>query len=478
MGVLSGLQPERVFSFFEEICGIPHGSGNTRQISNWLAAFARVRNLEFYQDDLGNIIIIKEASSGYEAGEPVILQGHMDMVCNKAAGCTKDMTKEGLDLIVKGDAITADGTTLGGDDGIAAAFLLAILDDDDLPHPRVECVLTVDEEKGLIGAKGLDVSPLKGRRLINIDSEDEGILTVGCAGGVSAISSLPVSREAFQGQVLKIKLAGLAGGHSGADITKGQENALKSLGRVLFEILDRTNARLVRLDGGVADNAIPTCASAVIAVPDAAKVTAICDEYRRIFAHEFKVDPDVDLTVDETETDLQPMDQLSGLRAVAYLIGTPNGIQKMTQSIDHLPQTSLSLGVARTSAAAVEYIFCIRSSVDSEREMLTRRLESQINILGGNLRRDAPYPGWEYNPVSPLRDLICEVYRDQTGKDMIVEAIHAGLECGYFAGKIPGLDCVSIGPDMKAVHTPNETLYIGSVQRTWELVRETLARMK
>ena len=480
MSVLNGYEPAKVLGFFEEICQIPHGSGNTKQLSDWLVDFAKARNLEHYQDELNNVIIIKEASAGYEESEPVILQGHIDMVCNQEDSCTKDMATEGLDLAVDGDLLYAEGTTLGGDDGIAAAFMLAMLDDDSLAHPRVEAVFTTEEETGLYGAEAIDVSPLKGKRFINIDSEDEGIVTVGCAGGVTGIGSIPFGREAFDGQAFEVKIFGLRGGHSGTDIIFGQENAAKVLGRLLYELQEEAGARIVSLEGGVADNVIPTSASALIVVPSvsAAKAHEVFDACKATFAHEFKVDPDFDMTLSETDCALDPMDAGSCQRVLAYLIGTPNGIEKMTHGIDKLPQTSLSLGVLRTLDDAVEYVFCIRSAVDSECEMLARRLECQIKPLGGTLRREGPYPGWEYQADSPLRDLICEVYKEQTGKDMIVEAIHAGLECGYFSGKMPGLDCVSIGPDVNDVHTPNETLSISSTQRTWELVKEVVARMK
>ena len=428
MRVLNGLQPQRLFGFFEDICAIPHGSGNTKQLSDWLVAFAKERDLECVQDDLNNVIIIREASPGYENSEPVILQGHMDMVCDKVDGCAKDMAAEGLDLAVDGDIIYAVDTTLGGDDGIAVAYMLAILDDDTLAHPRVECVFTVDEETGLYGAEGIDVSPLQGRRFINIDSEDEGILTVGCAGGVTAIAEIPFHRESFEGTAYTIEMSGFLGGHSGTDIIRGQENAMKSMGRLLFELQERAGARIVALDGGAADNVIPLSASAVIVSPEGAKVETLCEEYRAVFAHEFKMDPEFQMILTETDTQTAPMDEESGRKVIAYLIGTPNGIEKMTKGIENLPQTSLSLGVLRTNENVVEYTFYIRSSVDSECEMLARRLECQAQVLGGSVRREGPYPGWEYNPVSPLRDLVCEVYHDQTGKEMVIEAIHAGLE--------------------------------------------------
>ena len=480
MTVLNGYEPKRVFGFFEDICQIPHGSGNTKQLSDWLVDFAKARNLEHYQDELNNVIIIKEASAGYEGSDPVILQGHIDMVCNQEDSCTKDMAKEGLDLAVDGDLLYAKGTTLGGDDGIAAAFMLAILDDDSLAHPRVEAVFTTEEETGLYGAEAIDVAPLKGKRFINIDSEDEGIVTVGCAGGVTGIGSIPFTREAYEGRAYEVKLFGLRGGHSGTDIIFGQENAVKALGRLLYELQEEAGARIVSVEGGVADNVIPTSASACIVIPAASadKAQEVFDACKATFSHEFKVDPNFDMTLREADCAADPMDAASSQKVLAYLIGTPNGIEKMTVGIEGLPQTSLSLGVLKTLDEAVEYTYCIRSAVDSECEMLARRLECQVKALGGSFRREGPYPGWEYQADSPLRDLICEVYKEQTGKDMVIEAIHAGLECGYFSGKMPGLDCVSIGPHLRDGHTPNETLSISSTQRTWELVKEVIARMK
>ena len=478
MKVLKGLEPSNVFGFFEDISRIPHGSDNTKQLSDWIVAFATERNLEHYQDEMNNVIIVKEPSAGYEASEPVILQGHIDMVCNKDESCDKDMAECGLDLAVDGDLIYAEGTTLGGDDGIAVAYMLAILDDESLAHPRVECVFTTDEETGLYGAEAIDVSSLKGRRFINIDSENEGILTAGCAGGATAIASLPVHRAAYEGGAFKVKISGLRGGHSGLEINMGQENALKVLGRLLYELQEEADARIAVIGGGMADNVIPTSAEAVIVSPSADKVQSVCDKYRDIFAHEFKMDPDFALSLEATECDELPMDDETCRKLIAYLIGAPNGIEKMTVGIEGLPQTSLNLGILEIRGDSAEYMFCIRSAVDSECEMLVRRLKSQIEALGGSIKIEGWYPGWEYSAESPLRDLVCQVYKEQTGKDMVIEAIHAGLECGFFAGKMPGLDCISIGPDLNDVHTPKETMSISSVARTWELVKEVLSRMK
>ena len=286
MAVLEHLEPGRVFHFFEQMSAIPRGSGNTKAVSDWLAEFARERGLRYQQDALNNIIIFKDASAGYEEAEPVILQGHMDMVCEKAPDCGKDMTREGLDLAIDGDFVYAKGTTLGGDDGIAVAMALAILAADNIPHPPLEVVITVDEETGMLGAAALDASVLKGRTMLNLDSEDEGVLTVSCAGGNVSVCTLPVTRAPFSGTALTVTVGGLLGGHSGAEIDKGRGNANLLMGRVLYAVGARTPLRLVSVAGGLKDNAIPRESRAVIAVADAAAAQAAIADMDAALRHE------------------------------------------------------------------------------------------------------------------------------------------------------------------------------------------------
>lgn len=478
MPVLEHLEPKGVFSFFEQLCAVPHGSRNTKQISDWLVAFAKERGLEHYQDAVNNVIIIKEAAPGYENAAPVIFQGHMDMVCEKAPDCAKDMETEGLELVIDGDFVRAKGTTLGGDDGIAVAAALAILDADDIPHPRFEAVFTVDEEIGMEGAAALDVSPLKGRRMLNMDSEVEGVFTVSCAGGNLTRCTLPVVREAFAGAWLHITAAGLIGGHSGVEIDKGRANANQLIGRVLYAISRETELRIAAVNGGLKDNAIPVEATADIAVADAAAARAVCARMEETFRNEFCVtDPGVTVTVSETESGL-PMDQASTARVLCLLTCSPNGVQTMSADIEGLVQTSLNLGVLTTSGTEVQASFCVRSSVASQKQMLVDRLQCLTDALHGTLTVSGDYPGWEYRQESPLRDLITEVYTEQYGCAPKIEAIHAGVECGMFAGKLPGLDCVSFGPDLFDIHTFRERMPVSSVQRTWKMVLEVLKRMK
>ena len=481
MAVLDHLEPRGVFHFFEELCSMPHGSGNTKQVSDWLASFAKERGLEYYQDDWNNVIIIQEATPGYENAEPLILQGHMDMVCEKAPDCAKDMAKEGLDLAVEGDTVLAKGTTLGGDDGIAVAMMLAILDDPAIAHPRLECVFTVDEEVGMEGAMYLDVSMLRGRRLLNLDSEDEGVFTVSCAGGCMSTCTVPVKREPypFAGTYLTLRVDGLLGGHSGAEIHKGRANANVLLGRALYAILP--SLRIVSVDGGLKDNAIPVSAAAVVAVKnrELAGALAACREMDEAFRNEYAVtDPGVRLTVTEGGEGL-PMDWPSTHSVITLLACCPNGVQAMSADIEGLVQTSLNLGVLTTGETEVKATFCVRSSIESQKEMLVDKLRCLLtNMRRATLSVSGDYPGWQYRHDSPLRDLLTEVFTEQYGHPPRVEAIHAGLECGLFSGKLPGLDCVSVGPDLDEIHTFRERLHIASTARLWAMVVEVLRRMK
>ena len=478
MSVLGHLEPKAVFTFFEQICAIPHGSFHNTQLSNWLVEFARARGLEYYQDAAENVVIIKEATPGYENAEPVIVQGHMDMVCEKEIGCTKDMLTEGLDLAVDGDTVYAKGTTLGGYDGIAVSRGLALLDAKNLCHPRLEVVFTTDEEVGMPGATALDVSMLRGRRMLNLDSEEEGIFTVSCAGGNVSHVTIPVSRAAFDGAVMTVSVSGLAGGHSGVEINKGRANADLLLGRLLYAAAQKTDLRVIRVDGGMKDNAIPTAAKAVVSVADTALLRAVCEELAADFAAEYQVtDSGICVSVSEGGEGL-PMDAESSDRVICLLVCAPNGVQAMSADIEGLVQTSLNLGILKTEEIKVEAAFCIRSSVDSQKIMLQQRVACLARQLGGSTVITDDYPGWAFRQESPLRDMMCALFVEQYGYAPKIEALHAGLECGLFAGKLPGLDCVSFGPDLTDIHTPREKMHIASVQRTWKFVVELLRRMK
>lgn len=476
MAVLEGLEPRGVFKFFEKIASIPHGSGNTKELSDYLCSFAKERGLEYHQDEINNVIIIKEASEGYN--DAVIIQGHMDMVCEKNPGCEKDMAKEGIDLVVEGDILSAKDTTLGGDDGMAVAMMLALLDDDSIKHPRLECVFTVDEETTLGGAEFIDVAPLTAKKFINLDSEDEGVATISCAGGASSQAKFCVKREAFEGKTIEIEISGLTGGHSGVEINKGYGSAHKDIARLCYEILREVDMRIVTIGGGSADNVIPKQSKAVISVSDYEKTMEVIKAFEKTIKHERKFDPGYTISVKAAETDSLPMNHESTYKVVSFMHCSPNGIQELTIGMNNFPQTSLSLGIVKTTEEAVKFVFAVRSSVDTEREMVCHKLENLTVALGGEYYEEGVYPGWEFQMQSDLRDLFCEVYKEMSGKDLVVEAMHAGLECGFFSQKIPGLDCVSIGPNMRNVHTPDEYIEIGSTERVWNLVLKVLERLK
>ncbi len=482
MRVLENLEPKAVFSFFEDLCAIPHGSTHTKAISDFCVAFAAARGLECHQDAAHNIILKKPATAGYEAAAPVILQGHLDMVCEQAPGCTKNMETEGLALGIdaeKGE-IYAEGTTLGGDDGIAVAMALAILDSAELPHPALEVVFTTDEEIGMLGAVALDASPLRGRTLINIDSEEEGVFTVSCAGGNRSKCCLPIAREHFSGTRYTVTIRGCLGGHSGQEIDKGRLNPCMGLGRLLYTLGQKTGFRLVGVAGGTKDNAIPTNASAELIAKDGAAVAAVAAEYGRRFAAEFAA-ADPDITVEAAaagEASADTMDKETTRKVVCMLAALPNGVQAMSAEIPGLVQTSLNLGILKTTEARVEANFCVRSALDSQKEMLKNRLACLMGALGGSVEYSGDYPGWAYKKDSTLRARMVEVYQDQYGAAPKIEAIHAGVECGLFAGKLPGLDAVSFGPNLRQIHTFRERMEISSVQRTWKFLCEVLRRMR
>lgn len=483
MGILSNLKPEPVFRYFEEICQIPHGSGNTKEISDYCARFAKERELRYIQDESNNIIIFKPGTAGYEDSAPVILQGHLDMVCEKENDCDIDMDREGLQLEVQGDMVSARGTTLGGDDGIAVAYALAILDADDIPHPPLEAVFTVDEEIGMLGAAALDCTPLKSRIMLNLDSEDEGYLLVGCAGGVSAKGSIPATRFSASGKKATLRIAGLQGGHSGIEIDKGRANACKLLGRTLYALKKDTSFLLCSLQGGLKDNAIPRDATATLlldAHADEAQITDFIRQMQQDYQNEYrKTDPDVTCAITFSESGTaSAITPDIGENIIAALVNFPNGIQRMSHDIQGLVQTSLNLGIMKTTEEEFACSFSVRSSVETEKCALVDQLECLMESLGGSLKTMGEYPAWEYLPDSPLRDLMVEVFQDQYGRKPVIQAIHAGVECGLFAGNLPGLDCVSFGPDMKGIHTPKEVLDAASVLRTWEYTLEVLKRLK
>ena len=448
MRVLENCEPKQVFYYFEEICKIPHGSRNTKQISDYLVAFAKEHDFDYVQDEMNNVIIYKPATPGYENAPTVILQGHMDMVCEKRPDVQHDFEKDGLNLSVKDGYVTANGTTLGGDDGIAVAYALALLDSTDLPHPALEVLITVDEEIGLLGAVGLDCSVLKGKRMINMDSEAEGSLWISCAGGLSAVSHIPVARVDAEGEKLQIKVCGLMGGHSGSEIDKKRANANVVMGRFLYGLKREADYEIISMTGGQKDNAITREAVCDILVSK--------EEMDAVKAYASKVE--------------------KGLRE--EYDGSDKGISIQSANIEGLVETSTNIGIVSLSEDEFFASSGVRSSVEAARNALSDKIQYLTEFLGGEYEIQGAYPAWEYRKESPLRDKMVEVYETMYGQKPEVVAIHAGLECGLFYKKIDGLDCVSLGPDMKDIHTSEEVLDIASTERVWKYLVKVLEELK
>ena len=475
---LAGLEPASVFTFFEEICAIPHGSHNTKLISDYLVKFAEDRGLRYIQDDLNNVIIFQDGTCGMEDHAPVILQGHMDMVCEQDPECPLDMAVDGLDVTHDDSFVFAKGTTLGGDDGIAVAYALALLDDTSIPHPPLEVVITVDEETGMYGAAGIDLSEINGRTLINIDSEEEGIFTVSCAGGARATISLSAERRAVYGPCIRLAVDGLQGGHSGVEIHRNLANANKIMGEFMSRVQNLMPLCLTSFSGGSKDNAIPrSCQANLVAMGiNLERINEIADQLQAEVREKY----------DEPMATVQAfdVDALGGnaltteatAKVIGMLCAVPNGVRSYSADILGLVQTSLNLGVAKLSNT-MNLTFSVRSSVNQEKDELLDQLREIARFYDAAYSQMGEYPAWEYKADSRLRDVMVKIYTEMYGREPKVLAIHAGLECGLLGEKLPGLDCVSIGPQMYDIHTSRERLDIASTERTWKFLLEVLKNL-
>lgn len=491
---LEKLDYKGIFKYFSEISKIPRGSGNEEGISKFLEAFAKERGLEYTRDESNNIIIIKEATEGYEDEPAILLQGHMDMVCEKLKDSTHDFLKDGIKLIVDGDFLRADGTTLGADNGIAVAYIMALLSDDSLPHPRLEAVITTDEEVGMHGAHALDCSGLKAKYMINLDSEEEGYLLASCAGGLRTTCTLPVKRIGQYGKKVKINIGGLQGGHSGIDIIHNRANASKLLGRLLYDLRKTHDYSLISALGGYKDNVIPREAHAeLLLTADQLKEEEnkdeeqlLADQYQSFSARLQELlalyqkelaasEPGLTITAEDLGNgEAQPLHPVSFEKILFMLMHIPNGIQVMSSNIEGLVESSLNLGIFHILEEKAEFTDAVRSSFGSYKNYISDQLNYLVSFLGGDYEVRADYPAWEFKKESPLREHLKRIYKEMTGKEMKVEAIHAGLECGLIYEKIPGIDIVSIGPDMFRVHTVEEKLSISSAIRVYQFLERLL----
>ena len=469
---------DNVLKFFEAINQIPRGSGNEKGVSDYIVSFAKERNLWVYQDSANNVIIKKGATKGYENAPTVVIQGHMDMVCVKNPDVVHDFLKDPIKMIYEGDYLRADGTTLGADDGIAVAMGMALLDSDDIPHPALEVVFTTDEEVGMLGASSLDMTLLDGRILLNVDSEEEGIFTVGCAGGRKTNSVVPVEYvEPKNQEFAKITISGLKGGHSGIDIVRYRANANKLMARTLESLVENCNIEVAEISGGSKDNAIPSLSEAIVSCSSIENLDVQCKLLQAEFLNEYyNIDDNITITVEKTEKTEVFSDE-STTRVLTVMNNIPDGIQFMNLELD-MPHTSNNLGVVSTDENGVSMVCAIRSDIPSKKIELYSKIESLTKLANGNTTFRGDYPAWEMKQDSPLRNLCERVYTEQYGEAPVVETVHAGLECGMFADKIEDLDAISFGPTMKNVHTTDEMLSISSTERTWELIVKILEKLK
>ncbi len=483
---LAGLEPASVFEYFEAISAIPRRSGNEKELSDYMVAFAEERGLKALQDEFMNVIIWKSATKGYETSDPVIIQGHLDMVCQKTKDSSHDFDRDGLDLIVDGDLIKANGTTLGADNGIALAYAMALLDADDIPHPPLEVVYTTDEEVGLTGALKMDKSPLQGKYFINLDSEEEGEITVGCAGGLHGELSVPLAYEDTpfaEPIVAHITVEGLKGGHSGVDILNFRANASRIMGRVLGNLFDRVDIRLLDIKGGDKDNVITRESSSFVVLEkkDFGQLERVTKAASKAISEELKTgDPDLSIRVRTPGfTHLSAvLDKTSTEKVIFLLFNLPNGVQTMSADLPGMAESSLNIGKVAIENGKAIFLFALRSSVKSLKYHMTKQLEWFAKFTGGQFTPSADYPEWPFKKDSRLTELAVSKYEALYGKRPLVKAIHAGLEPGVFLEKMPEVDAISFGPDMWDVHSPAERLSIASTGRTWILLKEILASLK
>lgn len=474
--VLAGYEPAALFAHFENISAIPRGSGNEAGVAAYLCDFAEKHGLEYHTDALHNVLIKKSATAGYESHPPVVLQGHTDMVCEKNEDVEHDFLRDGLRLRVDDGWLSAEGTTLGGDDGAAVAIMLALLEDDAIPHPALECVFTTQEETGMDGALGFDWSLVRGRTLINLDSEALDVATVSCAGGATGKIRFDSEPQPCGGKALRIFVTGLAGGHSGADIHLGRANSIITLCRILSETSEKTPIRIASLNGGSKSNAIPRECAAVIAVGDAETAEkAALEAADRIAAELTAADAEFRVEIGPAEAD-SAFSEADTKRLLAFTALTPNGVQTRSPAAPELVESSCSLGVVRTEGGSVTFTVMPRSSVDSRLDYLIMKINMLAETLGADCAFVDRHPGWAYAAESPIRDAYLETYKEYFGTEARAEAIHAGLECGIISQKLGGIDAVSVGPEMHDIHTPSERMNLQSFADAYALTVRVLGK--
>ena len=470
----------RVFEIFGEICAIPHGSGDMEKIADYCVAFAKKNSLEYFRDTANNVIIYKNATKNYENSEPIILQGHLDMVCQKVSDSDFDFLTDSLNTFIDGDLLGAKDTTLGADNGIAVAFVLAILESDSVPHPYIEAVFTTDEEIGMLGAAQLDLKLLKSKKMINLDSEEDDTLTVSCAGGMDFKIEIPFEKVLSEGTEINIFFSGLKGGHSGVEIDKNRVNADILAGKLLNHLKNTTDFELINIGGGDKGNAIPNRSEISLCTKKASELINTCNSFLLDIKNDIKEnEPDFAFDIKKGEKATHGVICETAKNDIIFLLNNfPNGVTQMSKEIEGLVETSLNLGILLTDKECISVLFTLRSNKKTGMTALADKLTALCSRIGCTYETGGYYPPWEFNNNSVLQKVYCKVFEEYYGKKPKVEAIHAGLECAVFADKIAGLDCVSMGPNLYDVHTPNERLSISSATNTFNLLLEILKACK
>lgn len=480
--VLKDLQPKKVFEYFEAISNIPRGSGNEQAISNYMVKFATELGLWVKQDEANNIYIKKPATPGYENAPTVILQGHMDMVCEKNKDTNHDFEKDGLQLYIEGDWIGAKGTTLGADNGVAIAYQMAVLADNTLKHPALEVLMTTDEERGMTGVANLHPEYLEGKVLLNLDTDIEGEFLVSCAGGAKAYMCLEKKEESIETslEAKRIVINGLKGGHSGADIHFERANAHILMGRLLDAMRTSLDFKVCDITGGTKDNVITRECECIVALKkeDTEKLQEVVEGTLQIFKDEYAVqDPEIKIQVEDSEVRETAFEQSVQDQLIDLLLVVPNGIMGYDQHMKGLVQTSLNLGIVQTEETCIRFGSAVRSSVASRKIEILARLRALSTQMGLNYEVKGDYPAWQYNAESRIRDLSAHLYEEMYGKTPVVSAIHAGLECGFISEKLPGLDMIAFGPNVKHIHSPQEVASISSMARVYEYLTKLLEKL-
>lgn len=474
----SELEPRKVFYWFEKISEIPRCSGDEKRVSDFLVEFAKERNLEVKQDSESNVIMKKPGTKGFENSVPVIIQGHMDMVCVKTGDSNHDFTCDPIELIVDGDIVRGNNTTLGADNGIAVAFGLAILDSEEIPHPPLELLVTTNEETGMDGAAIVKGEDFDGKMLLNIDSEEEGIFLVSCAGGVNQTVTFALEKEANTEKAAKITVSGLKGGHSGMEIIKQRGNAIKILTRLLYKLREEIGIRICSFTGGSKHNVIPGNAQSVVTLRDYNKAVEIVNRLTSELKEEYRVEePGLKIEISETNANEKIVRNISN-DILDFLMMAPNGVQSMSKDIENLVQTSLNIGVVEETEDELKVILALRSSSASSLEELSGVVRTVAHRTCAEIVPSNGYPAWQYEAESKIRDLSLEVYEEVFNKKPEVSAIHAGLECGILKKAMPDVEMISFGPNITGAHTVKESVSISSVQNIWKFLIELLKRLK